>query len=212
MKIISAPTKDLTLSFAGVFQSATLVYQIAKLENFDNDALQNSGLSLIRLQADNIEEVYGSAAGVELGLKKLVKLFSNRPDESSKDIYQYAVAVHQLSIKLGKLHKTSDIIHRELEAIKIEFENNQSKDIDMDTIYASLADLYSRTIGYLSPRIIVQGVSEKLQHPQTVNRVRTALFAGIRSAYLWHQLNGRRWHLLFNRKDYVHIANKIISQ
>jgi len=29
--------------------------------------------------------------------------------------------------------------------------------------------------------------------------VRILLFAGVRAAFLWRQLGGRRWHMLFKR-------------
>ena len=38
-----------------------------------------------------------------------------------------------------------------------------------------------------------------LQQEATAAKVRALLFAGIRSARLWRQLGGRRWHLLTKR-------------
>ena len=212
--MIKQPDRDTTLAFAGVFQSAALVYQIAKRGNYDVGAMQQSGYSLIRLDADNIEDIYSSVFGVDLGLRTIIKLFSEKPDVSSRDIFQYAISVHQLSIKLKKLAKTSEIIHKELEIIQSQYPDltdNLDQISNDDELHASLAKLYSRTISYLTPKIMVQGSPERLQQPQTVNRVRTALFAGIRSAYLWEQLGGRRWHLVLNRKAYVGVAKFLLK-
>ncbi len=210
--MIAYPNRNLTLALAGVLQSAKLVYQLAKIGNHDQSALRDSSVSLIRLDAKTTEEVYGSARGVELGLKTIVKVFANKPDVSTRDVYQYAVSVHQLGIKLAKLKKTSDIIHGELVEIQEKCLNPEYDDEDYPEFLEALANLYSRTISYLTPRIIVQGSSGMLQEPETVNQVRCALFSGIRSAYLWHQLGGRRWQLLFNRKGYVSNAEAILDE
>jgi high frequency lysogenization protein len=58
---------------------------------------------------------------------------------------------------------------------------------------------------------MVQGEPKKLQDPDTVNRIRASLFAGIRSAFLWHQCGGRRWQLLFNRNGYHAFARGLIN-
>ncbi len=205
------PNRGLTLAVAGVFQAAALVHQIASRGDCERSALHQSGYSLIRLDVDHIEDLYGSVYGVELGLRTIIKLFAYKPDLSTKDIYQYAIAVHQLSVKLAKLQKTSDIIHQELAEVKTRFPESQDDQSQDDALHESLANLYSRTISYLTPRIIVQGSSEKLQQRASVNRVRTALFAGIRAAYLWNQLGGRRWHLILHRKEYAGMAKSILN-
>ncbi|HKM37225.1 MAG TPA: DUF489 family protein, partial [Thiopseudomonas sp.] len=41
----------------------------------------------------------------------------------------------------------------------------------------------------------------------TAAKVRALLFAGIRSARLWRQLGGRRWHLLTKRGAMLHELN-----
>jgi len=211
MRIIAPPDRDITLALAGVFQSAALVYQVARLGLYEKEAMRESGYSLIRLDAGTIAEVYGSEFGVELGLRTMIKMFSKQADDSTREIYLYVMAVHQLSLKLAKLPKTSEIIGAELKEIQDRFAQRQDDELEQQALYESLADLYTRTISHLTPRIIVQGVSENLQQPESVNRIRTALFSGIRSAYLWHQLGGRRWKLVINRKNYLDMAHKILN-
>jgi high frequency lysogenization protein len=52
----------------------------------------------------------------------------------------------------------------------------------------------------------VRGDVNYLKNELIACKVRAALFAGIRSAVLWRQVGGKRWHLLFRRK---HIAKAI---
>jgi CII-binding regulator of phage lambda lysogenization HflD len=58
-----------------------------------------------------------------------------------------------------------------------------------------LAALYQDTISRLTMRIHVKGVPEHLRKQAVADKIRALLLAGIRSALLWHQLGGRRWHL-----------------
>jgi high frequency lysogenization protein len=211
MSIISPPDRDLTLALAGLFQASALVHQVARLDQFDQQAMYESSYSLIRLDAASIEEVYGSEIGVELGLRTMIQLFSGQADDATREVYTYAVAMHQLGLKLAKFQKTSDVIRGELEQMQERFINMQDPESDLDTLHEALADLYTRTISHLTPRIIVQGDPEKLQQSSSVNRIRAALFSGIRSAFLWHQLGGRRWKLVIGRKDYVNMARRILN-
>ena len=74
-----------------------------------------------------------------------------------------------------------------------------------------LAELYSQTLSTLTPRIMVNGDHGYLGDPQIAARVRVALFAGIRSAFLWRQLGGNRWQLLFSRKKIASEAARILK-
>ncbi|MCY3768962.1 MAG: DUF489 family protein [Gammaproteobacteria bacterium] len=209
--MIAGPDKDLTLAFAGMIQSATLVCQLAKQDRYDREALWQSAQSLIRLDTDRTEEVYGSVYGVELGLRKIILLFGSRSEVEDRDIFNYTIFVHQISTRLLKLEKTSRIIHAELEEIRYELHRRDGPGPEPERLFELLAGLYSRTISYLTPRIIVRGEPDRLQDPATVNRVRTALFSGIRAAYLWNQLGGRRWKIVFQRKAYVKKARQLLA-
>jgi high frequency lysogenization protein len=74
-----------------------------------------------------------------------------------------------------------------------------------------MADLYRQSISNISPRIIVKGKPLFLQNPDTQNRIRALLLAGIRSAVLWRQLGGTRLQLLFSRKSIVSDAEELLE-
>ena len=71
-------------------------------------------------------------------------------------------------------------------------------------IIKQLARLYQQTISTLSFRIQVSGKPQYLKNADIANTIRATLFAGIRSAVLWHQLGGRRWHFLIKRRRISH--------
>lgn len=212
--MIASPDKQQTLALAGLLQSAIVVQQLAREERWDRTALHELTLSILRLEETQVEDIYGGLYGVDLGLRSMVRHLSGRPDASVREIYQYAASTHQLSLKLIKLKKTADLIHGELENVCSEHQeilhsDDDTNDLEVQTL---LSDIYSRTISLITPRIIVQGVADRLQDEETVWRVRTALFAGVRSAFLWHQCGGRRWHLLFNRTDYIAQAKQLLNR
>lgn len=210
------PDKNQTLALAGLIQSCALVYQLTTRDRHDKLALHESAFSLLRLDANSIEEVYGSQSGVDLGLRTIPKLLAYQLGPSTRYVYQYSAGLYQLSARLAGLTKTGDVIQSGLEEIRAEFMAYYDRDtpdpeLD-DRLYESLAGLYTNTISYLTPRIIVRGDAHRLQNVQVVRRVRAALFAGIRSAWLWHQLGGRKWQVIIYRKDYIHIAKNMINR
>ena len=76
---------------------------------------------------------------------------------------------------------------------------------------AAVAELYTRTLSNLTPRIVVNGSPQYLRNPRTVNWVRTLLFAGLRSAVLWRQLGGGRFKLLFGRRRLMEQAHELLA-
>ena len=209
--LFSEPRKDQTLAFAGVFQSATLVCQLARLENYDSGALHQSSFSLLRMNSDSTEEIFGSVRGLRLGLDCVARLFGGRVDASAREVFQYAVGMYQLGLKLRQNQPGLDVIGAGLDALRGRYLKHY-RNLDHDNeLHEEIAALYARSISQMSPRIMVQG-SSRLENPLTVNRVRTALFAGIRAAWLWHQLGGRRWQLLFQRTGYQRQARRLLGQ
>lgn len=201
----------MTLAFAGVFQSATLVCQLARLENYDSGALHQSSFSLLKMNSDSTEEIFGSVHGLRLGLDCVVRLFGGRPDASAREVFQYAVGMYQLSIRLRENQPGREVIGAGLDELRGRYLKHY-RNLDYDNeLQEEIASLYARSISYMSPRIMVQG-SSRLENPLTVNRVRTALFAGIRAAWLWHQLGGRRWQLFFQRKGYQRQARRLLGR
>ena len=56
------------------------------------------------------------------------------------------------------------------------------------------------SISTLGKRIQVTGNPELLQQSRVADEIRSLLLGGVRFAWLWHQLGGRRWHLILRRR------------
>ena len=68
-----------------------------------------------------------------------------------------------------------------------------------DMPWEQIAELYIETLGTLDSRIQVTGNASILQRPDVASKIRSLLLMGVRFAWLWRQLGGRRWHLLTHR-------------
>ena len=208
--MLKGPNRDQVTAFAGLMQSAMLVYQLATRDDYDEDALLVSALSVLRTDADAVSTIYGSPEDLRLGFSAVAKLLGGRAGQSSRALFQYAVAMHQVSRRLNQSTHMAAQIHRGLAELSARHMKQDllmdASDASVDRLYEDLASLYTGTISTLTPRIMVQGSQGRLSSPLVVSRVRSALFAGIRAAFLWHQLGGRRWHLLFQRRHYQSMA------
>jgi len=70
----------------------------------------------------------------------------------------------------------------------------------------SVAAIYSDTLSTLSYRVKISGSAQHLQNDANAEIIRALLLAGVRSAYLWRQLGGRRWKMIFNRNQIRSVA------
>lgn len=199
---------DQTLSLAGIYQAASLVKQIANTGKANSAHIEASLETLFRFDANSVEEVYGSVAGVSHGVKILLKHLN---DNSSRDteITKYAVSLIMLEKKLSNNKKMLEDISSRLNKIESQFDFFS---LCHENTFAKLGHIYKETISTLGPKIIVSGEQPYLSNEINASKVRAILLAGIRSAVLWKQCGGSRWQFIFGRKSYIDECEKILSQ
>lgn len=73
----------------------------------------------------------------------------------------------------------------------------------------ALASIYQATISKLGQRIQVSGDPQILQREDSAASIRALLLAGVRFAWLWRSLGGRRRHLIFGRRKLVQTIQSI---
>lgn len=208
--LFSKPTQEQTIALAGVFQAAQLVYQLTKTDKVDAQAMHASLYSLLKIQADDTAQVFGNYHGVYLGLETLIQYFSSPPPHA-REVMQYTLGMQQLSEKLAT-SKYANEIHDELTQLAQKYAAYVDDEREDLALQQELADLYRRTISHLSPRIMVQGTPAKLQDEKVVSGARSALFAGIRAAFLWSQVGGQRLQVMTQRQNYCQLAKTIIRR
>ena len=200
---------DQTLALASMFQSATLINQLAHGKPINQAAFDCSMDSLFTLEAKTTEDIFGYGDGMIQGLKTLIEYMDGQHKSPDRVIAYYVLSMLKLEQRLLKNSAMVEQVHNGLASIEkqtIDFEMSQSARTH------KVDGLYQKTISSLKPRIIVQGEQAQLSNSENTSKVRTLLFAGIRAAVLWRQKGGSRLRLLFSRKKYVQQARKILQQ
>ncbi len=198
------------LALAGVFQAAALAEQLAHRGYADEVPFAVSVRSLFITDAINTESVYGGAEGVEMGLKIMRQRLSAGGQTTDFELARYVLSLTQLGVKLDRSNDMAETIANEIDRLKPTVEAHNGEGMS-NQLYSELARIYKDTISYMKPKIIVQGEHGHLSNPVVVDKVRAILFAGVRSAFLWNQLGGRRWALIFQRRQTLAQVEAILS-
>lgn len=201
--------QDRTIALAGVFQAATLAQQFARRGYADEIPFQASVRSILITDAVNTLSVFGGLEGIIFGLNAMREKMTSPGKAVDFEVARYVLDLGRLQAKLARNPGMIEHMAQVIEQIKREHGDHAEPS---NELYSELAQLYKDTISTMKPKIIVQGEHGHLANPQTVDKVRTVLLAGIRAAYLWGQLGGRRWHLIFGRKSYLANASEIIKR
>lgn len=215
------PTPDKVMALAALAQAGKIVTQLAAEPQHDESALRASARSLLVLHPQDLNQVFAGVEGLALGLKTMQTLLKGQGLQSlqAKELIRYLMAMDQLADRLSLSGSTQAVIGKGLEELSERFTSIAQTDTpleladvpqaEFDDFYMQLGTLYQKSLSQLPPQIIVRGAKGYLQDEASVVRVRTALFAGARAAYLWHQQGGRRWHLLFSRRGYAEMSGRI---
>lgn len=202
-------TDDKVVALAGLCQAAALVAEIAEKDQLDEAALVSSVRSILNIDVVNVVEVYDGPQNLTLGFEHLQKLLSGLSGLTAQSQIRYMMSMDQLANRLTSARHTQSLVGTGIEEIKTMHsttlatdESGEFDQWELQDLYQQLGMLYQKSLSLLAPRIIVKGAKGTLSSQQNVAKLRSALFAGVRAAYLWHQLGGRRWHLLFQRPAY----------
>ena len=212
MKHINFDTQSDTnyriLALAGVFQIAALVKELTKTGRINEKYFLTSIESILKLNANNVLEVYGRPENLRLGLHELIRLFTNNKEQKDSEIARYVFSLLHLERKLSDKPKMIQQIRQGIERASMQAGHFSTTH---DNVMANLASLYMDTLSTFSFRIHVSGEQLYLTQTHILNKVRALLMAGIRSAVLWQQLGGRRWQLLISRNSILQIAHQWLA-
>lgn len=195
------------LAIAGMIYSAFCVENLAKNGRHDSNARQPLLHSLFQFDAPSTEAIYGDRYDMRQGIELLIGLLSGDLTRSHPDTMRYTLGIAVLERKARARHDLMEIIHNRLEHIQFKYEHLDS---DFYDLAQSVSGIYQDTLSTLTFRIQVTGDASRLQDAQVANQVRCFLMCGFRSALLWHQLGGRRWHFLTRRQRLLEAAKSLL--
>ncbi len=195
------------VALAGIAQATYLVQQLATRGNADQQAMSASIGSVLKLDADSVGDIYGGLAGVKIGLQQLNQQLGNTKIHNPESA-RYSASVVFLEKKLSENPDMLEKIHVGIETAQAQAEYFGTLH---ENVLANLGDLYHGTISTLQPRIMVNGEPAYLSNPDTVNKIRALLLAGIRSAMLWRQCGGTRWKFLLYRRKLFEESQRLLD-
>ncbi len=197
-----------TIALAGLAQAVTLVQQIAKGGTADLQDMEVSIASTLKVDADDILDVYGGLAGLKTGLKQLERQLAE-PRQVDPELARYASTLMFLEQSVMKQPAMIEAIGVAVSRAQANAEK-AGRMLD-DEVFEALAYGYQQTLSQLKPRVIVSGEQRHLSAQHNSDRIRALLLAGVRSALLWRQAGGVRWKFLFIRSRLQREACRLLA-
>ena len=198
-----------TLALAGVLQAAYLVKQLAWKGTLSQEELNTCVHSIFEINPASVEDVYGDISNLTCGLNALINLFSDQQANKDPEVARYTISLLHLERLLIKKPTMINLLQRGVERAK-----NQANHFGPthENVIANLASVYTDTLSTFKFRIHVSGESTYLSNSNIVNKIRTLLLAGVRSAVLWRQLDGSRWQLVFSKRTLIQDAKYLLTR
>jgi high frequency lysogenization protein len=180
------------IAFAGICQAALLVHRTAIGQVVDPRSVQTLIRSIRETTPATVDSVYDGVANLQPGVGVAVDLVG-RPPAELLPVLKYVMSILDVEVRLRRRTDLIDALRSGIDALE--------RDAEVDDVVRQLSQLYQNTISRLDRRIHVVGSPALLKQDDIAATIRTLLLAGIRSAWLWHQSGGRRWHLLLRRNN-----------
>jgi high frequency lysogenization protein len=203
---VSAGLEQQVIALAGVAQAARLVDQISKTGSCPAEFLTASINSLFQFDARSTEDVFGGLPGVKLGLHNLAAILASRQESENQDVVRYLFGILYLERKFAADPEMMAVVRSRLEHTRFRHEHFSAH---IGEICHGVSGVYQDTLSQLRFRIKVTGSEQHLRDERNADTIRALLLAGIRAAFMWRQLGGRRWKLLLHRRRLLQTAQHL---
>ena len=199
-----------TLALAGVFQAASVVEQLAKTGNVDNQVLENMLQTILNLNPITFEDVFKGKQNMRIGLNKLSDALAKNGHGVSREVLQYAMSILTVQVKLDKRGDLMEALNKGLD--RAVDQQAYFNDYLHESVISAAASCYQNSVSKLNFRIRVTGNPVYLQNNRIAEKVRAILLYGVRCALLWRRSGGRRWHLMLQRDKLQKEASQILRE
>ncbi len=205
---MSNKIKDQTLALASMMQCAQLIQQLATTGSINQPAFEASMDTLFQFESASTLGIFGDLSALITGFKAMLSFDKRLETAPDQVVLYYVLSMMKLASKINKNGAVMDKIQKGLENIQ---QQSQQFDLSINASSHKVDLLYQECISSLKPRIMVQGDQRYLSPADNTSKVRTLLFSGIRAAFLWQQLGGSKWKLLFSKKQYLQQAEDFLK-
>lgn len=202
---------DQTLALSGVYLAASLVERMAHKGEVDKDELTLAINSVLNTHPNSVRDLYQPDHIMRASLDGLTHMFDKGSQvKASQDRLRYVMSLLHLSSQFYKRQDVQSQLGDKLEQTKKQ--RDYFDDSTHRAVIGSLSQAYQETLSTFKFRIQVTGKPDILRQEVNADTVRAVLLFGIRSAHLWRQMGGHRWHLLLQRKKYLDAARTLINR
>lgn len=177
------------MALAGVVQAALIVDAVAHGRSVEPEAERAVLHAVLVQEPDSLADVIPEPGRLHDGLAALQRILT-KPDVSMAQPARHIVSLLEAA---RLLRNDPAMVSRLADAIRSASRADES-------LLETLGTIYVQTLSHLPKRIQVTGDPERLNQAGVASEIRAVLLAGVRYAWLWHQLGGRRWHLLTRRR------------
>lgn len=198
--------EEQVVALAGVAQAARMVDQVSKTGSYPMEFLQPTINSLFVFSPDGAADIFGGVPGVKLGLHNLSTLLADKNARENRDLVRYVFGLIYLERKFSANAQMMAVVRSRLEHTSFRAEHFSSH---VNELCHSVSGIYQDTLSLQKFRIKVTGSAQHLQNSRNADIIRALLLAGIRSAFLWRQLGGHRWHLLLQRRQLLRTSQNL---
>ncbi|MEO5630050.1 MAG: DUF489 family protein [Thermomonas sp.] len=191
-----ASIDDRVLALGGVLQALAQVRRIADTGQSETNLVATALESVLRIDADSADAIYGDAQSLQGGLRLLRDYLSN--NNRDEVLGKLALAVLQLERRFTQDAEMAAKVGMGVASAAAVAGKLGSGHPDVTNL---LAELYAGTVSQLRPRIMVQGNPHYLGQAGVVAEIRALLLAALRSAVLWRQSGGSLFDFVFRRRE-----------
>jgi len=201
-------------ALAGLVQAAATVHAIA--HGRPVDATHKAALirAIFTTNPDSLDDIFPTLAPYREGLRMAATMLSS-PAGAAVEPLKYSLVLLDLEKRLRARPALVQQIGQGIDHLAQREPhwddsggssgddsggNSGHKEVP-EHVYRELSELYQQTVSTLSRRVQVTGDVSQLRRDDVAAEVRALLLAGIRFAWLWRQLGGRRWHLVLRRSN-----------
>lgn len=194
------------VALAGIAQASRIIDQISKTGSFPSVFLESSINSLFVFDMDSAEDLFDGLAGIRLGLQNLCVLLANQTEKEQRDAVRYFFNILFLEKQFAGDTKLQGTVRDRLQHASFKAEHFSR---NVREVCHNVAGIYQDTFSKLPRRVKITGSAQHLENSDNADVVRSLLLAGVRSAFLWRQLGGRRWKLAFQRRALLRNAQEL---
>jgi len=196
-KMLFDKIDEQTIALAGLYQSCHVVSKIAWNGEYYEKDFNPLINCILKINSTNTEDIYINISNLKTGLISFKKQIIGDIFTRSSEIRRYIASLQQLSYKLMSNEKCIGEMQTMLKKL-----DDKVESMTIDEKVIQLSNIYQKTLSTFEPRIVVSGDNLHLTDKIQASRIRTALFAGVRSLILWQQLGGSKLKLFFLKGKY----------